>query len=116
MGEFLTIFDGKCRPMAGPPCHFQLTDGAKPVALRGSRPVSVPLLPRLKAEFQSLEEAGIIRKVTKPTAWVHPIVVVPKKNGDIRLAIDFRKLNECIIRPNFETLTPFKPCEPFQPE
>jgi hypothetical protein len=79
MGEFPTIFDGKCRPMAGPPCHFQLTDGAKPVALRGSRPVSVPLLPRLKAEFQSLEEAGIIRKVTKPTAWVHPIVVVPEE-------------------------------------
>jgi hypothetical protein len=31
-----------------------------------------------------------------------------KKNGDIRLVIDFRELNECINRPNFETATPFQ--------
>ena len=108
MGEFPNIFDGQCRPMSGPPCHFQLIDGVTPAAMRGSRLVSVPLLPRLKTELQNLEEAGIIRKVIKPTSWVHPIVVVPKKNGDIRLAFDFGKLNECIIRPNFETATPFQ--------
>ena len=108
MKEYPNIFDGQCRQMTGPPCHLQLVDGAVPVAMRGSRPVSVPLLPRLKTELQNLENAEIIRKVTKPTAWVHPIVVVPKKNGDIRVAIDFRKLNRCIIRPNFETSTPFQ--------
>ena len=108
MGEFPDIFDGQCRPMVGSPCRFKLVDGASPVAMRGSRPVSVPLLPQLKTELENLEGAGIIRKVIKPTAWVHPIVVVPKKNGDIRLAIDFRKLNECIIRPNLETATPFQ--------
>ena len=108
IGEFPNIFDGQCRSMSGSPCHFQLIDGVLPAAMRGSRPVSVPLLPRLKTLLQNLEEAGIICKVIKLTAWVHPIVVVPKKNGDIRLAIDFRKLNECIIRPNFETATPFQ--------
>ncbi|KZR98357.1 Uncharacterized protein APZ42_006266, partial [Daphnia magna] len=45
------IFDGICRPMVGPPCHFQLADGAIPSAMRGSRPVSIPLLPKLKTEL-----------------------------------------------------------------
>ncbi|KZS18271.1 Uncharacterized protein APZ42_015591 [Daphnia magna] len=108
MSEQPKIFDGTCRPMTGPPCHFQLVKNAKPVAMRGSRPVSVPLLPKLKAELDALESAGIVRRVSKPTEWVHPLLVVMKKNGDIRLVIDFRELNECIIRPNFETATPFQ--------
>ncbi|XP_045025183.1 uncharacterized protein LOC123469907 [Daphnia magna] len=108
MSEQPKIFDGACRPMTEPPCHFQLVKNAKPVAMRGSRPVSVPMLPKLKAELDALEFAGIVRRVSKLTEWVHPSLVVMKKNGDIRLVIDFRELNECIIRPNFETATPFQ--------
>ena len=108
MAKFPHIFDGKCRPMTGPPCHFQLIEGAVPVPMRGSRPVAVPLMPRLKTELEELEKEGIIRKVDSPTAWVHPIVLVPKKNGGIRLCVDFRELNRCIVRPKFETATPFQ--------
>jgi hypothetical protein len=108
MNECPRIFDGTCHQMSGPPCHFELVENARPVAIRGSRPVSVPLLPKVKAELDNLESANIIRKVVKPTAWVHPFLVPLKKNGDIRLVIDFRELNKCIIRPNFETATPFQ--------
>lgn len=79
MNERPSIFDGECRPMAGPPCRFHLKDDAQPVAMRGSRPVSVPLLPKVKAELDALEEANIIRRVSKPTAWVHPFLVTMKK-------------------------------------
>ena len=106
--EFQQIFDGVCRPMEGPPCHFELKDGVTPVAMRGSRPVAVPLLPRLKDELDELEQQGVIEKITAPTAWVHPIVIVPKPNGGIRLCVDFRKLNESIITPKFESMTPFQ--------
>ena len=85
-----------------------LKDGATPVAMRGSRPVAEPLLPQLKEELDALEEQTIIEKVTAPTAWVHPIVLVPKKNGGIRLCVDFRNLNKSIIRPKYETTTPFQ--------
>ena len=51
MTEFQTTFDGKCRPMDGPPCHFMMKDGAVPVAMRGSRPVAVPLMPPLKTRI-----------------------------------------------------------------
>lgn len=106
--EFPRIFDGKCRPMVGPPCHFEVIKDAVPVAMRGSRPVAEPLVPHLRAELDSLEADGIIRKVADPTAWVHPIVTVPKRNGKIRLCVDFRNLNRCIVRPRFETATPFQ--------
>ena len=54
MSEHPEIFNGKCRLMAGPPCHFRFVDNAQPVAMRGSRPVFVPLEPRLKAELDAL--------------------------------------------------------------
>ena len=91
---FPDTFDGKCRPMNGLSCHFVLKDGATPVAMRGSRPVAEPLLPQLREELDALEEQTIIEKVTAPTAWVHPIVLVSKKNGRIRSCVDFRNINK----------------------
>ena len=78
------------------------------MAMRGSRPVAVPLMPQLKEELDTSEAQGIIEQVTKPTAWVHPIVLVPKKTGGISLCVDFRNLNKSIVRPTFETTTPFQ--------
>jgi hypothetical protein len=36
--------------------------------------------------------AGFIESI-KETTWLSPIVVVPKKNGKLRIYIDFKKLN-----------------------
>jgi hypothetical protein len=106
--DFPLIFDGVCRPMAGPACHFELKKDAVPVAFRGSRPVAEPLMPLLKKELDLLEQQDVVRKVSKPTAWVHPIVIAPKSDGGIRVCGDFTILNKSIIRPHFETATPFQ--------
>ena len=61
MAGFPKTFDGECRPMKGPPCHFRLIKGATPDAIRRSRPVAEPLLPRLKEELaasRSKESSG----------------------------------------------------------
>ena len=108
MDEFPRVFDGQCRPMKGPPCHFELKEGATPVTMRGSRPVAVPLMPKLKEELVLLLEQGIIRRVDEPTAWIHPIVIETKPSGGLRLCVDFRALNQHIIRPKFESPTPFQ--------
>jgi hypothetical protein len=63
---------------------------------------------KLKDKLELQEKQGIIRKVTEPTAWVHPMVVVLKKCGGIRVTVDFRFLNDEIIRPRFKSLTPFQ--------
>jgi hypothetical protein len=65
-------------------------------------------MPRLKQELDLLEKQEIIRKVTEPTAWVHPMVLATKKDGGIRVCVYFRILNHNIIRPRFDTATPFQ--------
>ena len=35
----------------------------------------------------------------EPTEWCHPLVIVPKPNGDVRLCVDLTKLNKFLDRP-----------------
>jgi hypothetical protein len=51
MAECRKVFDGVCRVMKGPPCHFVLKEGAIPEKFRGSRHVSEPLKEPFKEEF-----------------------------------------------------------------
>ena len=47
-------------------------------------------------------DLGVIRKIDKPTAWCHPIVIVPKSSGEIRLCIDLTKLNAGVERELYQ--------------
>jgi hypothetical protein len=46
----------------------------------------------IKQDIDKLLVVGFIQFVKEAT-WLLPIVVVPKKNGKLRISIDFRKLN-----------------------
>ncbi|CAC5397526.1 unnamed protein product [Mytilus coruscus] len=48
-----------------------------------------------------MEKLGVISKVDEPTEWCAGMVVVPKSNGDVRICIDFTKLNESVKRENY---------------
>ena len=56
---------------------------------------------KLKAELSSMENKGIIAKVTEPTEWVNALVCVEKPNGNLRVCIDPKALNDCIQRPYY---------------
>ena len=56
---------------------------------------------KVQEELKKLEEQDIIRPVETPTDWCAPIVAVPKPNGNVRLCIDFTKLNESVRRETF---------------
>ena len=47
---------------------------------------------RVKEEIDKVLKIRLIRPVKQET-WLSPIVVVPKKNGKIRVWVDYRKLN-----------------------
>jgi len=52
-----------------------------------------------------MEKHGIITKVTEPTDWVNSMVVVEKRNGELRLCLDPRDLNKAIKRPYYPVPT-----------
>ncbi|XP_058221013.1 uncharacterized protein LOC131331161 [Rhododendron vialii] len=66
-------------------------------APRRTRP---ELTSQIEAEVDKLLTAGFIREVKYPT-WLANIVPVPKKNGKIRICIDFRDLNEACPKDDF---------------
>lgn len=70
---------------------------------------SCPIFPQdfeaVKKHLQTLLDAGIIRESESP--FSSPIVVVRKKNGDVSLCVDYRKINSWTIKdayalPNLE--------------
>ena len=57
------------------------------------RPISPLLLPVIEKEIQKLLNAKIII-LLRYSKWIANLVIVRKKNGEIRLCIDFRNLNK----------------------
>ena len=106
--EFADVFDGDkpLKPMAGPPMTIHLKDDAVPTKVRGPRPIPIPLRPQVKELLDTLEEREIIKKIQKPTAWVHPASIVLKASGKLRLTVDLRTLNKYVKRPEHPVRTP----------
>ena len=58
------------------------------------------LVQKIEKEVNKLIEVGFIHKVKYPT-WIVNIVPVRKKNGQLRICMDFRDLNEAGPKVNF---------------
>ena len=54
----------------------------------------------VRAELERLLQAGFIKHV-EITDWVSPMVIVKKKNGKLRVCVDYRKLNVCTQKDHF---------------
>ena len=61
------------------------------------RRVLMALRHRLKETLNSMVRANIIAPVTEPTQWISSIVVVPKKNGTLRICLDPKEVNAAIL-------------------
>ena len=66
-----------------------------------SRRIPIPLLPKVEIELRRMEKEVVIVKVEEPTEWCSPIVVVPKKTGQVRICVDLKELNKCVKREQF---------------
>ncbi|XP_061195310.1 uncharacterized protein K02A2.6-like [Saccostrea echinata] len=84
--------------------HLEVKDSVRPVQLP-PRKIPLALKPKVKEELNRLEKLGVIKPVNTPTDWVSALVVAPKRNGDIRLCIDPKPLNEALMRNHYPTPT-----------
>jgi hypothetical protein len=61
--------------------------------------MSVEELKELKKQLTGLQEAGYIRPSSSP--WGAPVLFVQKKDGSQRMCVDYRSLNDVIVRNKY---------------
>ena len=77
---------------------IELAPGIEPISKAPYR--MAPLeLKELKVQMEELVSKGFVRPSTSP--WGAPVLFVKKKDGSLRLCIDYRELNKVIIRNQY---------------
>ena len=94
--QFPSVFQGLGN--LGEEFQIHLKPGAIPYSLFTPRHIPLPLRPKVKEELNRMEQMGVISKVDQPTQWCAGMVVVPKKEGAIRICVDLKPLNENVLR------------------
>ncbi|CAB4013330.1 Transposon Tf2-9 poly [Paramuricea clavata] len=96
MKEYANLFNG-IGTLKNFEVKLHIDDTVPPVA---QTPRRIPFHMRQKVSdaLDTLESDGIIEKVSDATPWVSPLVVIPKKDGEIGICIDMRMANQAIQR------------------
>jgi hypothetical protein len=76
-----------------------LNPGSKPFKQK-SRQFNPLLLPIIEKELKSLLNAKIMVPL-RYLEWVSNLVPIRKKNGEIRLCVDFINMNRCSLKDNY---------------
>ena len=79
--------------------RINLRPGAQPYRAK-CRPVNPALEAKLKEALEAWQTQGVI--VPSTSEWASPLVLVLKKDGGLRVCVDFRRLNKDTIRDNFD--------------
>nr|ABA98111.1 retrotransposon protein, putative, Ty3-gypsy subclass [Oryza sativa Japonica Group] len=77
---------------------IDLIPGTAPIS---KRPYRMPVneLEELKKQIRELQEKGFVRPSSSP--WGAPVLFVKKKDGSMRMCVDYRSLNEVTIKNKY---------------
>jgi hypothetical protein len=95
--SFPALFTG-LGTFEGADFEIRLRDDAQPSALYTPQKIPFPLRDSVQKELERMESLGVISKVETPTEWCAGMVVVPKKDGTVRICIDLKSLNSSVLR------------------
>ncbi|XP_064486023.1 uncharacterized protein K02A2.6-like [Ornithodoros turicata] len=77
---------------------LRVKSGTIPFAVTSPRKVPLPLYESTQEELREMERLGVISRVEEATEWCAPMVVVPKRNGKVRICVDLTELNRFVLR------------------
>lgn len=100
VNEVRDVF-GSCGQLKTEPVRIILREGAQPYAVHAARRVPLPLMSKVRDELNRMEKEGIVVKVTQPTEWCAAMVPVLKPNGNVRICVDLKRLNQAVEREKY---------------
>jgi hypothetical protein len=103
MKEYAHLFNGIVT-LKNVEVQLHIDDAVPPVA-QTTRHIPFYMQKEVSDALDTLESDGNIEKVSDTTSWVSPLLVIPKKDGEIRLCIDMRMANQAIQREIHPTPT-----------
>ena len=78
--------------------EIELAPGTEPISIAPYR-MAPAELKELKVQMEELLSKGFVKTSTSP--WGAPVLFVKKKDGSLRLCIDYRQLNQVTIRNQY---------------
>ena len=78
--------------------EIELAPGTEPISIAPYR-MAPAELKELKVQMEELLSKGFVKASTSP--WGAPVLFVKKKDGSLRLCIDYRQLNKVTIRNQY---------------
>ncbi|KAG8486037.1 hypothetical protein CXB51_019343 [Gossypium anomalum] len=99
--EFADVFPEKLSglpPVSEVEFGIDLIPGTAPISIAPYRMAPVELK-ELKSQLQELTDKGFVRPSFSP--WGAPVLFVKKKDGSMRLCVDYRQLNKVTIKNKY---------------
>ena len=81
--------------------HSIRTDPNYRPVIHPPRRVPAALREKVRHELERMENLGVIKRIHMPTKWVNSMVVAIKPNGQLRICLDPRDLNQAILREHY---------------
>ena len=99
--------DAPLKPISGLSMRIHLKEDAQPYAIYTSRLIPLAYQDPVKSQLDSMVAQGVIAPAhDDPSPWCHPMVVVAKANGGVRITTDLSKLNSQVSRPSHPSPSP----------